>query len=36
MDGEAVEPRTQEEIDYVKTTKVLSGESLYSHSWLKL
>lgn len=36
MDGEDVEPKTQEEIDYVKTTKVLSGESLYSHSWLKL
>jgi 5-methyltetrahydrofolate corrinoid/iron sulfur protein methyltransferase len=36
MDGEPVSPGTQEEIDYVKTTKVLMGESLYSHSWLKL
>lgn len=36
LDGEAVEPKTQEEMDYIKTTKVLMGESLYSHSWLKL
>jgi 5-methyltetrahydrofolate corrinoid/iron sulfur protein methyltransferase len=36
LDGEAVEPKTQEETDYVKTAKVLMGESLYSHSWLKL
>ncbi|MFH0795714.1 MAG: dihydropteroate synthase [Candidatus Omnitrophota bacterium] len=37
---EGVEPDmsklTQEEIEYVKTTKVLLGHSLYSHSWLKL
>ena len=26
----------EEEINYVKTTKVLLGHSLYSHSWLKL
>lgn len=25
-----------EELDYLKTTKVLLGHSLYSHSWLKL
>lgn len=36
LDGEAVEPKTQEETDYIKTAKVLMGESLYSHSWLKL
>lgn len=36
LDGEAVEGKTQEEIDYIKTAKVLMGESLYSHSWLKL
>lgn len=38
MDGKEVNLNslTQEEIDYVKTTKVLLGHSLYSHSWLKL
>ena len=36
LDGEAVEGKTQEETDYIKTAKVLMGESLYSHSWLKL
>jgi len=38
MDGEEgnLEQLTPEEADYVKTTKVLLGESLYSHSWLKL
>jgi 5-methyltetrahydrofolate corrinoid/iron sulfur protein methyltransferase len=36
LDGEDVTPKTQEETDYIKTAKVLMGESLYSHSWLKL
>ena len=38
MEGEDVDPGTltQEEVDTVKTTKVLLGHSLYSHSWLKL
>jgi len=38
MDGEDIDLRSlsQEEVDYVKTTKVLMGHSLYSHSWLKL
>lgn len=38
MDGEPIDisALTQEEIDVVKTTRVLMGESLYSHSWLKV
>ena len=38
MDGEDVDmgALTPEEVDYVKTTRLLLGESLYSHSWLKL
>ena len=38
MEGEEVDPGTltQEEVDTVKTTKVLLGHSLYSDSWLKL
>jgi 5-methyltetrahydrofolate corrinoid/iron sulfur protein methyltransferase len=38
MDGEEADlgSLSQEEADYVKTAKVLMGESLYSHSWLKL
>ncbi len=38
MDGEEpdLNSLTPEEVDYVKTTKVLLGHSLYSHSWLKL
>ena len=38
MDGEQVdmEALSPKEVDYVKTTRVLMGESLYSHSWLKL
>ena len=38
MDGEDlnIEKLSPEETDYVKTTKVLLGESLYSDSWLKL
>jgi len=38
MDGEQVDMAAlnPKEVDYVKTTRVLMGESLYSHSWLKL
>jgi len=38
MEGKTIDLTglSQEEIDCVKTTKVLSGHSLYSHSWLKL
>ena len=36
MDGLEVEAKSQDETDYVKTTRLLCGESLYSHSWLKL
>jgi 5-methyltetrahydrofolate corrinoid/iron sulfur protein methyltransferase len=38
MDGEDVDLRslTKEQIDYVKTTKVLMGKILYSDSWLEL
>lgn len=38
MDGEEVDMDTldPEQVDYVKTTRVLLGESLYSHSWLSL
>ena len=37
MDGEAVDTSSlsQKEQDYVKTTKVLMGETLYSHAWLE-
>ena len=37
MDGEAVDmgSLSKEEQDYVKTAKVLLGESLYSHAWLE-
>lgn len=37
MDGEAIDlsSLSQEEKDYVKTTKVLMGEALYSHAWLE-
>ncbi|MBL7208782.1 MAG: dihydropteroate synthase [Dehalococcoidia bacterium] len=37
MDGEAVDMSSlsQKECDYVKTTKVLMGETLYSHAWLE-
>jgi len=27
---------SKEEVEYVKTVKVLTGESLYSHSWLDI
>ena len=38
VDGKEVDLNSlaQEEVDYVKTAKVLLGHSLYSHSWLKL
>ena len=38
MDGEQVDmgSLSQEEADVVKTTRVLMGQSLYSHSWLKV
>jgi cobalamin-dependent methionine synthase I len=37
MDGEAIDlsSLSQEEINYVKTTKVLTGEVLYSDAWLE-
>ncbi len=38
MDREDIDMKnsTPQEVDYVKTTKVLLGHSLYSHSWLKI
>ncbi len=38
MDGERPElsSLTKEEVKYVKTVRVLTGESLYSHSWLEI
>jgi len=38
MDGEkpALSSLGEEEIKYVKTVRVLTGESLYSHSWLEI
>lgn len=38
MDGEKpdLSSLTEEEVKYVKTVKVLTGESLYSHSWLEI
>jgi 5-methyltetrahydrofolate corrinoid/iron sulfur protein methyltransferase len=37
MDGEAIDMSSlpQREQDYVKTTRVLMGETLYSHAWLE-
>jgi len=37
MDGEDIDlsPLSQEEINYVKTAKVLMGETLYSDAWLE-
>lgn len=37
MDGEAIDigSLSPKELDYVKTTKVLMGEILYSHAWLE-
>ena len=38
MDGEkpALSSLSQKEVEYVKTVRVLTGESLYSHSWLEI
>ena len=38
MDGDKPDPSSlgQKEIEYVKTVRVLTGQSLYSHSWLEL
>ncbi len=38
MDGEKPDLSTlsEEEIKYVKTVRVINGESLYSHSWLEI
>ena len=38
MDGEKPDPSSldPEELKYFKTTRVLMGESLYSHSWLEV
>jgi len=38
MDGERPDMASlsQQEAEYVKTVRVLTGESLYSHSWLKV
>jgi hypothetical protein len=37
MDGEDVDPAalTKEQVNYIKTTKVLMGKILYSDSWLE-
>jgi hypothetical protein len=38
MDGNEPDPKTlsPKEIEYFKSTKVLLGKTLYSHSWLEL
>ena len=38
MDGEKpdLSSLSEEEVKYVKTVRVLTGESLYSHSWLEI
>ena len=38
MDGERpdLSSLTEEEVKYVKTVRVLTGETLYSHSWLEI
>ena len=38
MDGNDVDTGklSPQEVDYLKTTRILLGQSLYSHSWLKL
>jgi len=38
MDGEkpGLSSLSEEEVKYVKTVRVLTGESLYSHSWLEI
>jgi hypothetical protein len=38
MDGERpnLSSLSEEEVKYAKTVRVLTGESLYSHSWLEI
>ena len=38
MDGDNpdLSSLSQKEAEYVKTVRVLTGESLYSHSWLEI
>jgi 5-methyltetrahydrofolate corrinoid/iron sulfur protein methyltransferase len=38
LDGERIDPTklTSEEAKYMKTVRVLTGENLYSHSWLEI
>ena len=38
MDGENIDLSglSPKEMEYVKTTRVLMGETLYSHSWLEI
>lgn len=38
MDGDKPDPASlsRKEIEYVKTVRVLTGETLYSHSWLEI
>ena len=38
MDGEKPDlaSLSKKEVEYVKTVRVLTGESLYSHSWLEI
>ena len=38
MDGDKpdLSSLSQKEAEYVKTVRVLTGESLYSHSWLEI
>lgn len=38
MDGERPDPSslTEEEVKYAKTVRVLTGETLYTHSWLEI
>lgn len=38
MDGERPAPSSlsKEEVKYVKTVRVITGENLYSHSWLEI
>jgi 5-methyltetrahydrofolate corrinoid/iron sulfur protein methyltransferase len=38
MDGDSPDLASlgEEEVKYAKTVRVLTGESLYSHSWLEI
>jgi 5-methyltetrahydrofolate corrinoid/iron sulfur protein methyltransferase len=38
MDGESIDEASlgKEELDFVKTTRVLLGQSLFSESWLEI